>query len=236
MTKTHSKIAIIITAAGSSTRMGGSIKKEYLPFKNGTVLSNCAQTFLEACSPHFTITDFIITCPKDGKKECLEALKTFDHSSLASAFKIAEGSDTRQKSVYNGLLAIKNNPQIVLIHDGARPFVTSELILNCVNSALEFGASVPGLTPVDTQKEIDFQGFIVRHLQRSSLCAVQTPQCFDFEKLFKAHTKALNDDTEYTDDTEIWGRYCGKVKVVQGEAGNIKITYPSDLEKLKFNS
>ena len=240
-TKTiHSKIAIIITAAGSSTRIGGGIKKEYLPFKNGTVLSVCAETFLNACKD-FEITDFIVTCPVGGVEKCREALGNMDcFASLAMtegleplAMTVVEGSDTRQKSVYNGLLAVKGNPDIVLIHDGARPFITKDVIVEAIDAACEYGASVPGVTPTDTQKEIDDQGFITRHLVRSSLTAVQTPQCFRFKELLEAHGKAVSDGREYTDDTEIWGSYCGPVRVTKGDVNNIKITYPSDLEALK---
>ena len=237
-TKTiHSKIAIIITAAGSSTRIGGGIKKEYLPFKNGTVLSVCAQAFLNACAD-YEITDFIVTCPVGGIEQCREALSNVDcHAPSALAMtegvRIVEGSDTRQKSVYNGLLAVKGNPDIVLIHDGARPFVTREVIVEALQAACEYGASVPGVTPTDTQKEIDADGFIKRHLVRSSLAAVQTPQCFRFKELLEAHGRAAADGREYTDDTEIWGTYCGPVRVTKGDVNNIKITYPSDLEILK---
>ncbi len=236
MMMSRSKIAIVITAAGSSTRMGGSVKKEYLPLKNGTVLSNCAKTFLTACRQTFEISDFIVTCPVGGLESCKKALLDldfFDFPGLEDIFQIVEGSTTRQKSVFNGLLAIKNHPEIVLIHDGARPFVTEGIIKQSVFTALEYGACVPGCSPVDTQKEIDSDGFIVRHLQRSLLCAVQTPQTFNYEKLLQAHKKALADKKEYTDDTEIWGNYCGRVKVIPGDPANIKITYPGDLEKFR---
>ena len=164
-TKTiHSKIAIIITAAGSSTRIGGGIKKEYLPYKNGTVLSVCAETFLNACAG-LEITDFIVTCPKGGAEKCREALGKMD-CFAPFEMTIVEGSDTRQKSVYNGLLAVKGQPDIVLIHDGARPFVSREVIMEALEAAVQYGASVPGITPTDTQKEIDGEGFIARHLTK----------------------------------------------------------------------
>ena len=225
--KSNCKLAIIITAAGSSTRIGSGVKKEYLPYKNGTVLSVCAETFLKTFKD-FEITDYIVTCPKGGVEKCREAL-----GSVAANIQIVEGADTRQKSVYKGLLAVKGQPDIVLIHDGARPFVSREVILEALEAAAEFGASVPGVAPTDTQKEIDSEGFIVRHLKRSSLAAVQTPQCFQFTKLLEAHGRAAADGREYTDDTEIWGEYCGRVRVTRGDIQNIKITYPSDLEALK---
>ena len=226
----HSKIAIIITAAGSSTRIGSGIKKEYLSYNKGTVLSSCAETFLNAFkNSDFQITDFIVTCPRGGREDCENALSMIKLDNL----KIVEGSDTRQKSVYNGLKAVSGSPDYVLIHDGARPFVSEELIRTTLTAAQKFGAAVSGITPTDTQKEINEEGFIVRHLVRSSLSAVQTPQCFEFSKLLSAHASAALDDREYTDDTEIWGAYCGLVKVVSGEVNNIKITYPADLEKLR---
>lgn len=231
MTTIPSNIAVIITAAGSSTRMGGNVKKEYLPLKNGTVLSNCAKTFLKLPAENYKIVDFIITCPKGGSEDCKKALADLDLNPLESSFQIVEGAQTRQASVFNAIKAIKNNPQVIAIHDGARPFVSLELIENALNAALEYGASVPGLTPVDTQKEIDKDGFIVRHLQRASLAAVQTPQCFEYTKILEAHQKASSDGKEYTDDTEIWGAYCGQVKLVKGDSANIKITYPGDLER-----
>lgn len=231
-----SKIAIIITAAGSSTRIGAGIKKEYLPFKNGTVLTDCAKTFLKACYNNYEITDFIITCPQNGKEDCLKILEQDKElPSVLNKIKIevVEGSSTRQGSVYNGLSAIKNNPQIVLIHDGARPFVTEKVITEGIETALEYGASVPGITPTDTQKQIDEKGFIIAHLVRSSLTAVQTPQCFRYPEILNAHKKAVEDKIEYTDDTEIWGKYAGSVKVYTGDINNIKITYPKDLERLE---
>ncbi len=236
LTKTNpSKIAVIITAAGSSTRMGGSTKKEYLPYKKGTVLSSCARTFLNAFageySKRFIISDFIVTCPQGGAEACKKALCNIE-AETKIPIKIVEGAETRQRSVYNGLLAVKDEPAFVLIHDGARPFITKNLILSTLEAALNFGASVPGIVPTDTQKEIDSEGFIVRHLVRSNLRAVQTPQCFEFSRLLKAHGRAAQDNREYTDDTEIWGEYCGRVKIVDGDVDNIKITYPADLERL----
>lgn len=241
LTTTTSKIAVIITAAGSSTRIGGGIKKEYLPLKNGTVISSCAKTFLTSIYNNYSLSDFIITCPAGAKEQCKLALdKDEELQKLLYNFwhdyglkpQIVEGSSTRQKSVFNGLAAVKNNPDIVLIHDGARPFVTNKIILDTIKAAIEFGAAVPGVTPTDTQKEIDENGMIIRHLQRSHLSSVQTPQGFDFSRLFDAHKSAQKDGQEYTDDTEIWGHYVGSVKIVAGDVNNIKITYPEDLKKL----
>ena len=224
------KIAVIIAAAGSSTRMGGPVKKEYLPLKNGTVLSEAAKTFLKTIN----CTYLTITVPEKGENDAKTAL--FSDREIQTLLQnteldFVEGSSTRQKSIFNALVSLsekKSVPDIVLIHDGARPFVTKNIIEETALAALEFGGAVPGITPTDTQKIKDEKGFIKTHLTRSEMTAVQTPQGFDFEKLFEAHKKALNEDKEFTDDTEIFGFFAGNVKIVTGSAENIKITYPKD--------
>ena len=222
--------AVIIAAAGSSTRMGGTVKKEYLPLKNGTVLSECAKIFLSTLSVKYVV----ITVPCGGSGEAQKAL--FADDALKPILQtvnlsFVEGGSTRQKSILNALeflAEIACPPDIVLIHDGARPFVTGEIILRTAEAAAEFGAAVPGIPPVDTQKTVGEDGFISVHLRRASMTAVQTPQGFLFPKLLEAHRKAAGDDVEYTDDTEIWDKYEGKVKVVEGNACNKKITYAHD--------
>lgn len=226
------KIAVVICAAGSSSRMGGGTKKEYLPLENGTVLSTSVKKFIDSIK----IDILAITIPASEKRKTEDAL--FADSYVKNALKntellFVEGGSTRQKSVFNALCAINKlpenqKPDFVLIHDGARPFVTNKIINDVLNAALQFGAAVPGTTPVDTQKMIDSSGFISEHLQRSMMTAVQTPQGFKFNELFAAHKKAENDKNEYTDDTEIWGKYCTKVKVVDGDSCNKKITYAED--------
>lgn len=241
------KTAIIITAAGSSTRMGGNCKKEFLPYKTGTVLSNSIKTFYRASKNQFLITDFIITIQQNNIDAAKNSILC-DSEITAEMFKSIQfitGGSSRQESVFNGLKAIKpDNEKLVLIHDGARPFVSEKIITDIVESAYTDGASVPGITPSDTQKEIDENGYIIRHLVRKNLVSVQTPQGFRLTPLIEAHKicaaiieKQNLENTsakiEFTDDTEIWAHCYGKVKVVPGDVNNIKITYPSDLEKLK---
>ncbi|MBO7583760.1 MAG: 2-C-methyl-D-erythritol 4-phosphate cytidylyltransferase [Treponema sp.] len=224
---THSnpKIAVIITAAGSSTRMGGTQKKEYLPLKEGTVLSACVKAFE-------TASKIIITIPAGDEQQALKAINPTDE--LNSKLEFVTGGTTRQKSILNALEHIKKSaeqPQYILIHDGARPFVSQEVIQNVIAGTIQYEAAAPGIKPTDTIKQINSEGFIVKHLERSLLTAIQTPQGFVFEKLYEAHKKAAKDDYEYTDDSEIWGKYAGPVKLVEGDVNNKKITYPGDLEK-----
>lgn len=231
------KIAIIITAAGSSSRMGGGTKKEFLPLGDGTVLSTCVKTFVEASkNPEnsFDISHLVVTVPKDGSLGAAAALSAFFNfdDSIKEKVEYVSGGTSRQRSVFNALSYLKrhgNPPDLVLIHDGARPFLTAKIIYDVIDAALDYGAAVPGITPTDTIKEMDSQGFIERHLQRASLLSVQTPQAFNFEKIYNAHISAFTDPYEYTDDSEIYGKYCGKVKMVLGDVKNKKITYPGDI-------
>lgn len=237
------KIAVVITAAGSSTRIGSGSKKEYLPYKNGTVLSNCAKTFLKAFHKKYSLEKLIITYPESQLDNAKAAVfNDTELCSLLESFQInidfVPGSSTRQKSVFCALDYIKKNCTSiqnlqVLIHDGARPFVSEKIILDVSEAAINFGSGVPGITPTDTIKEIDENGFIKRHLVRKNLSAVQTPQGFNFEELYAAHLEAMKEPYEFTDDTEIYGKYCRPVKLVEGSSENIKITYPEDLEMLK---
>lgn len=225
------RVALVIAAAGSSLRMG-SEKKEYLPLGGGTVLSESVKQFLKTIS----VYALVITVPKYNVAGAQQAL--FCDAEIKTLLKdteplFVEGGQTRQESVYNALESLSRlspSPDYALIHDGARPFVSKQIILDTLYAALEFGAAVPGIQPTDTQKIIDSHGFISKHLKRDSIIAVQTPQGFQFEKLIKAHRKAAKDDTRCTDDSEIWGKYIGQVKTVEGSPANTKITYKADYE------
>ena len=232
------KVAVIITAAGSSVRMGGT-KKEFLPLNDGTVLSNCAVAFLKAFP---NLTNLVITIPEGMNEQAEQALNSskdfllLKSAALSLNLTFITGSKTRQSSIFNALDFLHNlpsQPEYVLIHDGARPFVTPEIILQTAQAAIDFGAAAPGFTPTDTIKQINQDGFITAHLERKSLICIQTPQAFKFATLYDAHVTASKEQTEYTDDTEIWGKFVGSVKITNGDPSNIKITYPSDLEKLK---
>lgn len=269
----HIPVAVIITAAGSSTRMGGQ-KKEYRSLGSGsaTVLSAATEAFVSALAPQvfsdgrgniqqksaddplpFQLTHVVITIqPRSGsagEQAAKEALfsspnlkslweKPFQESISTPQLLFVEGGESRQASVYKALQALTNHaghaipqgePEIVLIHDGARPFVTEEIILQVVAATQDQGAAACGIPPVDTQKEVDSQCLIVRHLQRDSLVAIQTPQGFRFKPLLQAHQRAAADNFETTDDTAIWGKYVGPVKITPGSVDNKKITFPGDL-------
>ena len=224
--------AVLITAAGSSQRFGK--KKEFLPLSTDThisVLSSCLYAFVStAC-----FSRYVITVPQ-GQVETAYSLLIAD-TRLASFFgahrdslHIVEGGASRQESVYKGLLTLADkNITSILVHDGARPWVSAEVITSVLTATEQYGAAVPAISVTDTQKEVDETGKIIRHLRRDRLAAVQTPQGFRFEALLYAHRQACNDGNTYTDDSEIYAEYCDAVHICPGSRENKKITYREDL-------
>lgn len=259
------KTAVILTAAGISSRFATGQKKEYIPMRSilqsaqsdGTVLSCSAEPFLQFFSmqSHFTLCNLVITIsPGDLVQNIREAKKALFSSdfvvrllqNLSIEPDFILGGNTRQESVFFALEYLerasglqkdssqtrqKESPNLVLIHDAARPFVTPSIVEGVLELTEKRAAAVAVIPPVDTQKEIGTDGIITRHLMRSHLVAVQTPQGFQFLPLLTAHKKALHDKKIYTDDTEIWHTYVGQVYTCMGSTDNIKITYQNDLEK-----
>jgi 2-C-methyl-D-erythritol 4-phosphate cytidylyltransferase len=145
------------------------------------------------------------------------------------------GGPSRRLSVHHGLSLLEGyRPRLVLIHDGARPWVEGELIERIIDGVLKYRAVVPVMPLTETPKEVEPGGLIRRHLRRSLMVTAQTPQGFVFPEILRAHEKAaereLAEGLEYTDDAEIWGEFCGPVASIPGSAVNRKITFPGDLE------
>lgn len=140
---------------------------------------------------------------------------------------IVSGGAERQHSVYNGLKAVKES-DFVLIHDGARPFITIEKIHELVKEANEHGAAVPAVPMKDTVKRVS-QGFVDETVERSSLWAIQTPQAFRVSLILEAHERARQEGYVGTDDASLVERIGKKVKVIEGNYRNIKLTTPDDL-------
>ena len=247
-------ISVVIPAAGSSTRMGVGKKKEFLPLpsilfpkeKKTTVLACVIQAFLVSFenSTEFTLKSIIIAIPQnpDAEKEVRKAIFTSKKiNELLQKMQVelcfVYGDDTRQKSIFNCLQFLKDNnfEGQVTIHDGARPWVKPELILSVSKLAKEKGSGAPIIPCVDTLKVINPKdNSIQEHLERSKLGAIQTPQAFDFETLYQANLKAIENDFSSTDDTEIWSKFSGKkVFYCDGDVENKKITYKSDILKVK---
>jgi 2-C-methyl-D-erythritol 4-phosphate cytidylyltransferase len=234
-TVVEATIAVIICAAGASTRMGG-IKKEYciLPDSNGmTVLGAAVSVF--ASVPE--IKNIIITGKDAAQKDLLPLAK--DENSPSVHF--VDGGATRQASVFNALSMIttwqNKQPDFVLIHDGARSWVSVSLIKRIIAELKKIRAVIPLLPITETPKEIDGEWnnamLITRHLKRVLVGVAQTPQGFAFPEIFTAHQQAAEYSErthhEFTDDAEIWASFCGPVSAIPGDPKNRKITFPEDL-------
>lgn len=213
----------IVLAAGRGKRIGANINKQFLKIKDKPLLYYSLNTF----SNSNFIDGIIIVCAENEveycKKEIVEKYK------IDKVSKVVAGGKERQDSVYNGLKAIKDC-EIVLIHDGARPFVTSEIIENGIKYAKLYGASTCGVTPKDTIKIKDEEGFSNGTPNRNKLFLVQTPQCFKYSLISNCHEKLSNDCISVTDDTTVVEYYNHKVYLYEGSYDNIKITTPEDLD------
>ena len=163
--------------------------------------------------------------PKDEIDYCKS--EVLDKYSL-KVDKIVEGGAERQDSVYNGLKSL-DNTDIVLIHDGARPFLSERVIEEGISNARKHGAAAPGVMPKDTIKIKDENSFSKETLNRNELVAVQTPQVFKMELIKECHEKVKEEKKIVTDDTMVVESYGHKVFLYEGEYTNIKITTPEDL-------
>jgi len=146
-----------------------------------------------------------------------------------SRIKFALGGNRRQDSVRNGLAAL-DSADMVLVHDGARPFVSADFLKSLLDRSQNAEALIPAVPVYETLKEIDEDGFVVRTVSRNAFVRVQTPQFFRFDLLRAAHQKMAESDQEFTDDAALM-EACGyRVRVVPGHPENIKVTLPEDLK------
>lgn len=212
----------IILAAGKGTRMGKNVNKQFLNLKGKPMLYYT----LKAFSENKFIDGIVLVLSKDEKEYCIK--NVINKYNIKKIKSIVCGGNTRQESVFNGLKAAKDC-SIVLIHDGARPFVDDEIIENGIKYATKYGACACGVKVKDTIKVIGKDGFSVHTPNRDILFSVQTPQVFKYDIILKDHIKAIQDNFFGTDDTMIVENYNHNVYLYEGNYKNIKITTPEDL-------
>lgn len=210
--------SVIIAAAGNGGRMGLKYNKVFYQLSPGhTILEKTVDLFLadEKCKQIVVVTN-----PND----IMELLKFHDRSRIVFAM----GGKTRQESVYNGLMAVTEN--IVLVHDGARPWCPKENIDSLLESMLTEDASVLAVSVTETVKEIE-NGYIKQTIPRDTLVNAQTPQAFKTKLLIDCHNMAISENFRSTDDAQLVERFSDtRIKIVEGSYGNIKITTINDLE------
>jgi 2-C-methyl-D-erythritol 4-phosphate cytidylyltransferase/2-C-methyl-D-erythritol 4-phosphate cytidylyltransferase/2-C-methyl-D-erythritol 2,4-cyclodiphosphate synthase len=227
---TFPSFAVVITAAGKSERFNTNdeqtVKKEYLKIEDHTVLYRSIVPFLNVPN----LQAIVVTCPVDLKEECVVALEELGTKSPVPLV-ITNGGSSRQESVHNALALINNldlGVEFVAIHDGARCYLTTELVISTIATANVYGAAAPAQIITDSIKEVDQNGVMIKSYDRKSIVTVQTPQVFHFPEILQAH-QATNEDKKYYDDTEIFSDFGLKVGICQGDPKNKKITYLQDI-------
>lgn len=216
------KTVAIITAAGKGKRMGSKIRKPYIELAGKPVL---AHTILPFENSKIITSIIIVTAPGDEELCLKNIVKKFGFKKV---IKVVRGGKERQDSVMSGILAIDDECDIVIVHDGVRPFVTKIMIEKAVKTAHKIGAAIVAAPVKDTIKQAA-ASFVKKTLNRDELWAVQTPQAFRFDILKNAHEQAKKQGFTGTDDSILVERLGHKVAVITGLYDNIKITTPEDL-------
>lgn len=213
---------VVIVAAGTGSRMNMGINKQFIKLEGKEIIAYTIEKFYN----NSNIEDIVVVVKEDEseffKKEILDK---YNFKNV----KIAYGGKGRQDSVYNGLKLLDEKCDVVLIHDGARPFVSDKIIDKSIEEAKEHKAIVVGVPVKDTIKVIDNDKNIVDTPNRSVLWAVQTPQTFDYNILIDAYKDAFKNKFYGTDDAMLVERIGYKVKMLEGSYNNIKITTQEDL-------
>ena len=215
--------SVVIVSAGRGSRMKADINKQFLKLQNKEVIAHTIDKFYN----NENIGEIIVVVREDEAEFFkINIIEKYGYKNI----KIAFGGSERQDSVYNGLKMVDENCKIVLIHDGARPFVNNETIDSAIESAKENKCVIVGVPVKDTIKVIDENNNVCDTPDRSTLWSIQTPQVFDYSLIMKAHEKAREDNYYGTDDSMLMEYFGQKVKVVEGSYNNIKITTPEDLK------
>lgn len=207
-------VCAIVCAAGKGLRAGFEKNKLLVPFENSCALEKTLRAF------DFPLIDeIVVTASKEDFAEISKVVGAFNNA------KVVLGGETRTLSVYNALK--ETSAELVLIHDGARPFVSRESIESCVQSVKAYGSGICAIPCSDTIAVCD-GGYIKSVPDRATLQQIQTPQGFFRENLLYAYERAIESGETFTDDSSVFARYCGKPRLCAGARENIKLTYAED--------
>ena len=216
---------VLIPAAGSGSRMKAGKNKLLIELEGESLIY---WTIKAVFSSSLISWVGIIGQPND-KKELLNSVKDF-----SSKVKWIDGGETRQESVFNGLNSLPYSAEKVLIHDGARCLIETNLINKCALELDKSDAIILATKVTDTIKIVDNKGYIQKTPNRQNLWAAQTPQGFLVKRLRKAHEMAIEKNWKVTDDASLFEMLNWEVKIIEGNSSNIKITSPLDLKIAKL--
>lgn len=204
--------------------MGAGGKKEYLVWEGRPLLAWAVLPFFSFCG------SIVITVPAGHAGRVRDLLAPHLE---AGRLLLVEGGRTRQESVLRGLESLEDAaPRSVLIHDGARPWLTRDLIERVLDGVARHGACIPVIEAAEAPKRIDGAGFIAEDLSRARTALAQTPQGFLFAPILEAHRRARASGRSCIDDAEVYAAHIAPVFTVAGDRRNRKVTYPEDLERV----
>lgn len=213
-------IGVVVVAAGSSQRMAG-IDKQNLLLKGIPVVVWAAKAFQEMGE----VSEIILVTNRDNIPVFQDYVKEYG---LHKVKTVCQGGDTRQQSVFRGVGELSSHVEYIAIHDGARPFITKEVVSRCLADAIQVGAATAAVKTKDTIK-IEEDGFIAATPDRDKLYLTQTPQIFRREIYIQAMEQALKTGIDVTDDCQLVENIGHQVYLSQGSYDNIKITTPEDI-------
>ncbi len=214
---------LIIPAAGSGSRLKQDIPKPFLELAGKSILEHTIRRFLSLDG----LTGVIVSTSELYQRRVEEILKEVLPAEISG--RCVTGGTERQHSIFNALQKV-DEADLIIVHDAVRPFVTPSQIERCCRAASEEGAAVPGVPVRDTLKRIDQDMFVRETPSRHFLWQTQTPQVFKREILTEAYNKAFEEGYIGTDDASLVERLEYKVKMVESDHTNFKITYPLDLK------
>ena len=212
-------VAVVVPAAGAGARMGG-VAKAFLPLAGEPVLLHALRPFLA----HPDVTRIVIALPAGDLREPPAWLIGLD-----ARIRLVPGGRERGDSVRAALDCIEGAVDVVLIHDAARPLVTTAVIERAIAAARAGHSAVVGVPVTDTIQEVDERGVVIALPDRRRLRAAQTPQAFPREVIVEAYRRAAVDGVHATDDASLVARYGGRVLAIEGEPENLKVTTPADV-------
>jgi 2-C-methyl-D-erythritol 4-phosphate cytidylyltransferase/2-C-methyl-D-erythritol 2,4-cyclodiphosphate synthase len=224
----HPRTAALIVAAGRGERAGSGIPKQYRALAGRPLLTRA----IEALAADPRVQSILCVIGEGQHALYRDAIGALPEAVSGRLFDPVEGATTRQGSVCAGLEALDRSglaPDIVLVHDAARPLVRPDLVARAIDSARRHGAAIPGVPLTDTVKLVDAESVVAATPDRARLRAVQTPQAFAFPVLLSAHRRARDGRVDgLTDDAAVIEWTGGPVHVFEGDVTNIKITGPGD--------
>ncbi len=220
------KFAAVLPAGGLGKRMGSKLPKQLLPLGGKPVYRHSLETFAKIPS----ISEVVLAVPADWKPRFEEELQDFPKK---EKLKIAVGGEERWLSVKNGIEALSAEVDAALVHDVARPFVSTELILQVMQSVEEKGASIVAKPSVDTVKVVR-DGRVVRTVPRETIYLAQTPQAAEVSLFKELYQRLAEEPPNFlpTDEASLFEHFGIPVHIVPGNSLNDKLTTPADLEVL----